>query len=110
MRRAHRAARRMRPHFDSYAAALAYALRCVHRSARALAYLARHRGRVLLARFVKADGSVRRMRLRYDGDAPSGGTVRVFDLERPAPWGGYETRSLNLDTLASIRPAPLPLA
>ena len=106
MKRAHRAARRMRAHFATYHASLAYALRCVYRSAHALDYLVRHEGRPLLARFVKADGTVRRMRLRYDGAPIRRGTVPVFDLERPAPWGGYERRSLNLDTLAEITPAP----
>lgn len=50
MKRAHRAARRMRAHFATYRASLAYALRCVYRSARALAYLACHQGRALIAR------------------------------------------------------------
>ncbi len=65
MRRAHKAARRMLAHFATYRAALSYALRCVYRAAQAKAYLHANAARVLVARFVKADGSVRRMRFVY---------------------------------------------
>ena len=48
--------------FDTYAAALSHALKCVYRSAQALAFISRNAGREMIARFVKADGTVRRMR------------------------------------------------
>ena len=104
MIRAHRAARRMRDLFDSYAAALSHALKCVYRSAQALAFISRNAGRELVARFVKADGTVRRMRFTTPA-APyvTGGVVTVCDLDN-----GGETRRVNLDTLAEITPAPAP--
>ena len=103
MRRAHEAARRMRSLFATYREALSHALKCVYRSAQAKAYLKANAARVLLARFVKADGSVRRMRFVYTlGRPETDGTVTVWDYERGA------TRRINLDTLAEIIPAPAP--
>ena len=101
MLRAHKAARRLRDHFGSYRDAIAFALRRVYAEAAARAYLAKNAGRDLLARFVKADGSVRVMRFVYEGDRSrqSDGCVRVYDLDR-GDW-----RTLNLDTVAFIRRA-----
>ena len=101
MRRAHKAARRLRAHFGSYRAALAFALRRIYAEQAARAYLVKHAGRDLLARFVKADGSVRMMRFVYEGDRSrqSDGCVRVYDLDR-GDW-----RTLNLDTCGFIRSA-----
>ena len=84
MRRAHKAARRLRAHFASYRDAIAFALRRIYAEASARAYLAKNAGRDLLARFVKADGSVRVMRFVYEGDRSrqSDGCIRVWDLER----------------------------
>ena len=100
MRRAHKAARRMLAHFATYRAALSYALRCVYRAAQAKAYLHANAARVLVARFVKADRSVRRMRFVYTlGRPETDGTVTVWDYDKSA------TRQINLDTLAKIAPA-----
>jgi hypothetical protein len=99
MRRAHRAARRMRALFATYREALAYALRCVYRAADALAFLTANEGRQMFARFVKADGSVRRMRFLFNADKAraTSGTITVLDMDKS------ETRRINLDTQA---PAP----
>ena len=101
MLRAHKAARRLRAHFTSYRDAIAFALRRVYAEAAARAYLSKNAGRDLLARFVKADGSVRVMRFVYEGDRSrqSDGCVRVWDLERD------DWRVVNLDTVAFIRRA-----
>lgn len=82
-------------------AALSLALRNVASADRSLAFIRRNAGKPLTARFAKANGSVRVMRFLGDADATmQRGCVRVFDLERGA------MRSVNLDTLAAIGPAP----
>ncbi len=100
MTRAHKAARRMRPHFATYRAALSAAMRRVYASAKAAAYLAANTGRTLVARFVKADSTVREMTFTYDGKPVSSGSVVVTDTAKSA------RRRVNLDTLDFIKPAP----
>lgn len=91
----------MRSLFATYRAALSHALKCVYRAAQAKAYLKANAACVLLARFVKADGSVRRMRFVYTlGRNETESSVTVWDYERSG------TRQINLDTLAEITHAP----
>ena len=84
MRRAHKAARRMRPHFATYRAALSAAMVRVWASAKAAAYLAANVGRTLVARFVKADSTVREMTFTYDGKPVASGSVLVTETAAPA--------------------------
>ena len=102
MTRAHKAARRMRPHFATYRAALSAAMKRVWAARHAAAYLAANVGRTLVARFVKADSTVRNMTFTYDGKPAISGSVLVTDTARRA------RRRVNLDTLGFIRPADRP--
>lgn len=107
MRRAHEAARRMRARFETYRAALAFALRNVYRAEARLEAIFNKRGAFMYARFVKKDGTIREMQFTYgwkqkQHDEAAGAPanlVTVLDMKT------REYRRINLDTLAEVRPA-----
>jgi hypothetical protein len=76
-------------------------MRRVYSSVGARVYLASNARRDLLARFVKADDSVRMTRFQFLGERrrSSDGCVTVYDPDR-SDW-----RTLNLDTVDFIRRA-----